>query len=65
MILLIEDEDTIRELVTEELQRIGYRVLEAADGLSGLRLLQSDARIDLLVTDVGLPGGLNLSLIHI
>jgi len=59
VILLIEDEDTIRELVTEELQRLGYRVLEAADSRSGLRLLQSDVRIDLLVTDVGLPGGLN------
>jgi CheY-like chemotaxis protein len=37
----------------------GYRVIAAADGNSGLRHLQSDARIDLLLTDVGLPGGLN------
>jgi DNA-binding response OmpR family regulator len=37
----------------------GYRVLTAADGQAGLRWLQSDARIDLLLTDVGLPGGLN------
>ncbi len=34
----------------------GYRTLEAVDGPSGLRILRSGARIDLLVTDVGLPG---------
>ena len=33
--------------------------LEPADGAAGLKILQSDARIDLLVTDVGLPGGMN------
>ena len=33
--------------------------IEASDGPSGLRVLQSDARIDLLITDVGLPGGIN------
>jgi CheY-like chemotaxis protein len=46
-------------LVTEVLEHLGYRALEAADGASGLQVLQSHARIDLLVTDVGLPGGLN------
>jgi PAS domain S-box-containing protein len=58
-ILVIEDEATIRLLVVEELTEAGYRVLSAQDAPSGLRLLQSDARIDLLLTDVGLPGGLN------
>ena len=38
---------------------LGYAAIEAADGASGLRVLQSDARVDLLVTDVGLPGGMN------
>ena len=57
VILLIEDEATIRTLVTEELESAGYRVLTAADGQAGLRWLQSDARVDLLLTDVGLPGG--------
>ena len=38
---------------------LGYAALEAADGAAGLKILQSDARIDLLVTDVGLPGGMN------
>lgn len=59
VVLLIEDEETIRILLSEVLREWGYRVLTAADGPSGLRLLQSDARVDLLITDVGLPGGLN------
>jgi PAS domain S-box-containing protein len=58
-VLIVDDEVTVRMLVTEVLEDHGYRTLEAADGAAGLRLLQSDARVDLLVTDVGLPGGLN------
>ncbi len=58
-VLLIEDEEAIRTVVTEELQELGYRVLTAVDGPSGLNILRSDTRIDLLLTDVGLPGGLN------
>ena len=46
-------------LVTEILEDLGYTAIEAADGAEGLKVLQSDARIDLLVTDVGLPGGMN------
>jgi len=46
-------------LITEILGELGYVAIEAADSVSGLKLLQSDARIDLLVTDVGLPGGMN------
>ncbi len=38
---------------------LGYAAIEAEDGPSGLKVLQSDARVDLLVTDVGLPGGMN------
>ena len=41
------------------LGELGYRTLEAEDGAAGLRVLRSGARIDLLVTDVGLPGGMN------
>ena len=41
------------------LEDLGYTVLQAADGAAGLELLQANARIDLLVTDVGLPGGMN------
>ena len=46
-------------LVTEVLEDFGYTSIEAADGPSGLKILRSHARIDLLITDVGLPGGIN------
>ena len=57
--LVVDDEATVRMLVKEVLQDLGYTALEASDGRSGARLLQSHGRIDLLVTDVGLPGGMN------
>ena len=41
------------------LEELGYAAIEAADGRAGLKVLQSDVRIDLLITDVGLPGGMN------
>jgi CheY-like chemotaxis protein len=46
-------------LVTEVLEELGYTAIEAADSASGLKVLQSDVRIDLLISDVGLPGGMN------
>ena len=58
-VLVVDDEPTVRMLVMEVLEELGYAAIEAGDGASGLRVLQSDARIDLLVTDVGLPGGMN------
>ncbi len=58
-VLVVDDEPTVRMLVTEVLGDLGYTAIEAADGPAGLRVLQSNARIDLLVTDVGLPGGMN------
>jgi signal transduction histidine kinase len=58
-VLVIDDEPTVRMLIVEVLEEAGYRAIEAEDGPSGLRLLESDARIDLLITDVGLPGGMN------
>jgi CheY-like chemotaxis protein len=58
-ILVIDNEEAIRMLITDVLEEAGYRILEAADGVAGLKILQSDARIDLLITDVGLPGGFN------
>ncbi len=58
-VLVVDDEPTVRMLVMEILEELGYAAIEAADGVSGLRVLQSDARVDLLVTDVGLPGGMN------
>ncbi len=58
-ILVVEDESSIRLLVTELLTGLGYDVIEATDSNAGLNLLNSDARVDLLVTDVGLPGAVN------
>jgi CheY-like chemotaxis protein len=55
-VLVVEDEAAVRELVVDVLNDLGYRALEAADGPSSLEILRSPARIDLLVTDVGLPG---------
>ena len=58
-VLIIDDEPTVRMLVSEVLSDLGYNALEAEDGAAGLKILNSGTRIDLLVTDVGLPGGLN------
>jgi PAS domain S-box-containing protein len=58
-VLVIDDEPTVRMLIVEVLKENGYSAIEAADGPSGLRILQSDTRVDLLISDVGLPGGLN------
>ncbi len=58
-VLVVDDEPTVRMLVAEVLEELGYAAIEAADGPAGLRVLQSNARVDLLVTDVGLPGGMN------
>jgi CheY-like chemotaxis protein len=59
VVLVIDDEPTIRMLVSEVLEGQGYAVMEASDGPSGMRVLDSDVRIDLLITDVGLPNGMN------
>ncbi|MCJ0972215.1 PAS domain S-box protein [Pseudomonas sp. PS1] len=55
-VLVVEDEAAVRMLVVEVLQELGYHVLEAVDGNSALPYLRSDRRIDLLVSDFGLPG---------
>ena len=58
-VLVVDDEPTVRMLVTEVLQELGYTALEAADGPSALRVMQANIRLGLLITDVGLPGGMN------
>ena len=58
-VLVIDDEPTVRALIVEVLEENGYRTRQAEDGANGLRIIDSDARIDLLITDVGLPGGVN------
>jgi len=59
VVLLVEDEAPLRMIIVDVLSDLGFVVLEAGDGRSGLRIVESEARIDLMVTDVGLPGGMN------
>jgi signal transduction histidine kinase len=59
VVLVIDDEPTIRVLISEVLAEHGYAIVEASDGPTAMRILESDARVDLLITDVGLPNGMN------
>ena len=58
-VLVVDDEPTVRMLVAEVLEDLGYTAIEAADGAAAIRIVKTDARIDLLITDIGLPGGMN------
>jgi PAS domain S-box-containing protein len=55
-VLVLEDEPIVRAIVVEVLEELGYTAIEAADGPAGLEILNSSRRIDLLITDIGLPG---------
>jgi PAS domain S-box-containing protein len=56
IVLVVEDEPVVRQLVVETLEDLGYRALESANGDTALRILLSAQRVDLLITDIGLPG---------
>lgn len=58
-VLIVDDEATIRMLLAEGLADEGYELLQAEDGRGGMAVLNSGRPIDLLITDVGLPGGMN------
>jgi CheY-like chemotaxis protein len=58
-VLIVEDDPAVRLLVVEVLKELGYVVLEAADSETALEILGRTQRVDLLISDVGLPGGLN------
>ncbi len=58
-VLVVDDEPAVRMLVAAVLEDLGYTAIEAADGTAALKVLHSAARIDLLVTDVSLPGDLD------
>jgi len=58
-ILVVEDDAAVRRAAVEELQELGYSVLEAPDAMEAFRLLVDRGGVDLLFTDVGLPGGVN------
>ena len=55
-VLVVEDEPLIRLLVTDILSEAGFEVLEAQDPAEALSVLKSDERIDVLLTDVRMPG---------
>lgn len=59
VVLVVDDEAAMRTVIIDVLADLGYAVLQAADGAAGLRVARSGTRIDLLLTDVGLPGGMN------
>jgi signal transduction histidine kinase/ActR/RegA family two-component response regulator len=58
-ILVVEDDEEVRRSSVEALREMGYEVLEAGDAMDGVRLIVDHGGIDLLFTDVGLPGGVN------
>ena len=58
-VLLVDDEPMLRTLMAEALEESGYAAIACSDGPTGLKVLESGRRIDLLITDVGLPGGMN------
>jgi PAS domain S-box-containing protein len=58
-ILVVDDEPLVRMLAVEQLMELGYAVAEAEDGPSALKILNAPRTISLLITDVGLPGGMN------
>jgi CheY-like chemotaxis protein len=55
-VLVVEDDPAVRLLVIDVLEMLGFQALEAADGNAAIRILESSAAVDMLVTDVGLPG---------
>ncbi len=58
-VLVVDDEPAVRMVIAEVLLENGYGVLEAEDGRSASAILRADDKIDLMITDVGLPGGMN------
>jgi CheY-like chemotaxis protein len=58
-ILVVEDESDVRKLAVSQLADLGYRVIEAANGVEARKILATDEPIDLLFTDVVMPGGVS------
>ncbi len=59
VVLVVDDEPSVRMLLREVAEGVGFTVIEAVDGASAMKVIESKTTIDLLITDVGLPGGLN------
>jgi CheY-like chemotaxis protein len=58
-ILVVEDDEDVREMIIEVVSHLGYRVLAATDGREALSVLEEDATVDLLFSDVVMPSGLS------
>jgi CheY-like chemotaxis protein len=58
-ILVVDDEEALQVLLEESLQALAYRVLTAGNGLQALKILSENPGIDLLISDVIMPGGVN------
>jgi len=58
-ILVVEDEAGVRDVAVQMLQFLGYTVLEAIDAVSGLEMYRQHPEIDLVFTDVIMPGGIS------
>jgi PAS domain S-box-containing protein len=59
VVLVVEDDEKVRKLVLQQLESLGYRAIEAANGAEALAVIESDAAIDLLFTDMVMPGGMS------
>jgi len=55
IVLVVDDEESIRRLASRALKMVGYRVFEASGGTEALRYLDGDAPLDLLLTDINMP----------
>ncbi|MDX1491876.1 MAG: PAS domain-containing protein [Pseudohongiellaceae bacterium] len=58
-VLLVEDDDLVREYAKLMLAQLGYKVLDAPDGIAAMEIVNSGQEFDLLLTDVIMPGGMN------
>jgi len=58
-VLVVEDDELVRQFVAQQVAALGYQVLTAADGAQALEVLQAHADVDLLFTDVVMPGGMD------
>ncbi len=58
-VLVVEDEDEVRAFTADMLRKLGYRILTARDASQAQLVLDQEPAVDILLTDVGLPGGVN------
>lgn len=58
-LLVVDDEPEVRAVAAMQLAQLGYRVLQAGDAEEALRVFDTEGPVDLLVTDIGLPGGMD------